>query len=116
VSSDLIPRPRDGMRTIEGRDPLSPRLPIKVKRAIDRESAWGLANAARAQAVGFVAEARVEAAEMVTERAMLGVHRLHQVREALGASDPIEADELSGLVRDFTLVSRAELRNLARGW
>jgi hypothetical protein len=47
---------------------------------------------------------------------MLGVHRLHQVRQALGASDPIEADELSGLVRDFTLVSRTELRNLARGW
>ena len=83
MSSDLIPRPRDGMRTVEGRDPLAPRLPVRVKKAIDRESAWGLANAARAQAVGFVAEARVEAAELATERTMLGLDRLHRVESEL---------------------------------
>jgi hypothetical protein len=114
VSSELIPRPRDGMRTVEGRDPLAPRLPVKVKKAIDRESAWGLANAARAQAVGFVAESRVEAAELVTERTMLGLDRLHRVEAALSKQDPLKAERYNGLVEDFLLIARCELRNMTR--
>src|ERR1700690_920663 len=110
--SQLMPRPRDGMRIAEGRDPLAPRLPVRVQRAIDREAAWGLANAARAQAAGFVAEARVEAVEMVTERAMLGVNRLQQVKQALTKADPIEADDYNGLLADFVLVARVQVRNL----
>jgi hypothetical protein len=102
------------MRIVEGRDPLSPRLPIKVRKAIDRESAWGLANAARAQAVGFVAEARVEAAELVTERAMLGLDRLHRVEAALSKQDPVRAERYNGLAEDFLMVARCELRNMTR--
>ncbi len=107
-----MPRPRDGMRIVEGRDPLAPRLPTKVRRAIDRESAWGLTNAARAQAVGFVAETRVEAVEMVTERAMFGLDRLHRVEAAMVRDDPIKAAQYAGLVDDFLMIARSELRHL----
>jgi len=102
------------MRAVEGRDPLAPRLPMKVKKAIDRESAWGLTTAARAQAVGFVAEARVEAVEMVMERAMLGLDRLHRVEAALAKQDPLKAERYNGLVEDFLMVARCELRNMTR--
>jgi hypothetical protein len=102
------------MRTVEGRNPLAPRLPMKVKKAIDRESAWGLTNAARAQAVGFVAEARVEAAELVTERTMLGLDRLHRVEAALSKSDPLKAVQYAGLVDDYLLIARCELRRMTR--
>jgi hypothetical protein len=114
MTDQLMPRPRDGMRIVEGRDPLAPRLPIRVKKAIDRESAWGLTNAARAQAVGFVAEARVEAAELVTERTMLGLDRLHRVEAALAKQDPVRAERYDGLVEDFLMIARCELRNMTR--
>jgi hypothetical protein len=104
------------MRIVEGRDPLAPWLPMKVKKAIDRESAWGLANAARAQAVGFVAEARVEAAELVTERAMLSLHRLNQVKQALKPADPVEADEYNAIVQEFSLTARLEIHHMRREW
>jgi hypothetical protein len=87
---------------------------MKVKRAIDRESAWGLATAARAQAVEFVTEARIEAVEMVTERAMLGLDRLHKVEAALAKEDPIKAAQYGGLVDDFLMLARCELRNMTR--
>jgi hypothetical protein len=112
--TELMPRPRDGMRIVEGREPLAPRLPARVRKAIDRESAYGLANAARAQAVGFVAEARVEAAELVAERTMLGLDRLHRVEAALSKSDPLKAERCNGLVEDFLLIARSELRRLPR--
>jgi hypothetical protein len=115
MRQDLMPQD-DRVLGLQTPGPLDRQWPKAVERAANREVARGLQGAARAQAAGYVATARVEAAELVTERAMLGVHRLHQVCEALGASDPIEADELSGLVRDFTLVSRMELRTLARRW
>lgn len=116
MSNQLMPRPRDGMRIVEGREPLAPNLPAKVRRAIDRESAWGLVNAARAQAAGFVAEARVEAAELATERTMLGLDRVRRVGAAIAQADPIEAEEVNGLVADFLLVSRSVIRRLPREW
>lgn len=109
---ELMPRPHEAMRSLRGADPLAPALPMKVRRAVDRESAWGLVSAARAQAVGFVAEARVDAAELVTERTMLGLDRLQRVEAAMAKADPIKAERFTGLVEDFLLVARNEIRRL----
>jgi hypothetical protein len=114
MSSELIPRSTDAARLLRGADPLAPRLPFKIKRAIDRESAWGLVNAARAQAAGFVADARVDAAELVTERAMLSLDRLNHVEAAMSKQDPVRAERFSSLVDDFLLIARSEIRNLPR--
>ena len=114
MTGELIPRGSDAMRVLRGADPLAPRLPYKIKRAIDRESAWGLVNAARAQAAGFVADARVDAVELVTERAMLALDRLNHVEAAVAKQDPLKAERFSGLVDDFLLVARGEIRNLPR--
>lgn len=65
---ELMPRPREAVREVRGADPLAPALPLKVRRAVDRESAWGLVSAARARAAPFAAEARIGAVELVTER------------------------------------------------
>jgi hypothetical protein len=81
---------------------------------VDREYAWGLTQAARAQAAGFAADARIDAVEMVTERAMLGLDRLQRVEAAMAKQDPIKAERFTGLVEDFLLVARCELRNLPR--
>jgi len=114
MPGDLMPRPRKAIQQLRGADPLAPRLPVKVRRAIDRESAWGLVSSARAQAAGYVASARVEAAELVAEQAMLGLDRLNRVEAALAKADPLKADRFSGLVDDVLLVARSELRNLPR--
>jgi hypothetical protein len=111
---ELMPRPRDAVRTLRGADPLATRLPAKVQRAVDKESAWGLVSAARAQAAGFAADARIDAVEMVTERAMLGLDRLSRVEAAMAKQDPIRAERFTGLVEDFLLVARTELRRLPR--
>jgi hypothetical protein len=116
MGKQLVPSPRVAIRQLNGADPLAPTLPKQVARAVDREAAWGLANAARAQAVGFVAEARVEATELVTERAMLGLDRLHQVEAAMAKTDPLKAERFSGLVDDYVLVARTEIRRLPREW
>lgn len=110
--SELMPRPRDAMHSVRGVDPLAPSLPRAVRRAIDRESARGLVGAARAQAAGFVAESRVDAVELVTERAMLSLDRLHKVEAAVAKDDPIEAAQFSGLVDDFLMIARTEIRRL----
>jgi hypothetical protein len=109
---DLMPRPREAARSLRGADPLAPRLPRAVARAVDRESAWGLVNAARAQAVEFVAEARVDAVELVTERAMLGLDRLHRVEAAMAREDPVRSAQFSGLVEDYLMIARSEIRRL----
>jgi hypothetical protein len=109
---DLMPR--EAARILRGSDPLAPRLPTKVQRAIDRESGWGLVSAARAQAAGFAAEARINAGELVAERAMLGLERLHQVEAAMAKQDPIKAERYTGLVEDFLMLARNELRRLSR--
>lgn len=114
MSGELMPRPREAIQQLRGADPLAPRLPLKVRRAIDREAAWGLVSAARAQAVGFVADARVDAAEMVAERTMLSLDRLNRVEAAMAKADPVKAERFSGLVDDFLLIARSELRNLPR--
>jgi hypothetical protein len=87
---------------------------MRVRRAVDRESAWGLVSAARAQAAGFAAEARVEAVELATERAMLSLDRLQRVEAAMSKADPIKAERFNGLVEDFLMVARSELRRLPR--
>jgi hypothetical protein len=109
-----MPRPPEAMRSLRGADPLAPMLPMKVRRAVDRESAWGLVSAARAQAAGFVADARVDAAELVTERTMLGLDRLQRIEAAMAKADPIKAERVTGLVEDFLLVARSEIRRLPR--
>jgi hypothetical protein len=91
---------------------LAPRLPRAVVRAVDREAAWGLVSAARAQAVEFAAEARIEAAEFVTERAMLSLDRLHRVEAAMVKGDPIKAAQFTGLEEDFLMIARTEIRRL----
>lgn len=116
MSQDLMYQNNNRVLGLRSPGPLDRHWPRAVEQAVNREVARGIQGAARAQAAGYVAAARVETAELVTEQAMLGIHRLHQVRQALGASDPIEADELSGLVRDFALVSRMEIQDLARRW
>jgi hypothetical protein len=105
---DLMPR--EATRALRGTDPLAPRLPARVQRAIDRESGRALAGAARAQAARFVAEARVGALELATERTMLGLARLHQIEAVIAMQDPMQAEEYAGLVGDFLMLARNELR------
>lgn len=114
MTGDLIPRGPDALRIVRGADPLAPRLPYRIKQAIDRESAWGLVNAARAQAASYVADARIEATALVAERTMLALDRLNQVEAALAKQDPVKADRFAGLVDDFLLIARNEIRNLPR--
>lgn len=90
------------------------RLPAQVRRAIDREGAWGLVEGARAQAVAFVTEARIEAAELVTARALVGLDRLHRIEAALAKENPIQAARYDSLVEDFLTVARHEIRQLPR--
>jgi hypothetical protein len=111
---ELIPRPSEAIHQLRRADPLAPRLPLKVRRAVDRESAWGLVSAARAQAAGFVADARVDAVELVTERTMLGLDRLNRVEAAMAKIDPVNAERFAGLVDDFLMVARSEIRRLPR--
>lgn len=111
---ELMPRPRDAIRELRGSDPLAPRLPRAVQQAVDRESAWGLVNSARAQAVSYVASARVDAAELVTERIMVSLDRLNRVEAAMSKADPIKAERFAGLVDDFLLIARCELRDMTR--
>ena len=105
---DLMPR--ESARVLSGTDPLAPRLPARVQRAIDRESGWALTSAARAQAASFVAEARIGALELATERTMLGLARLHRIEAAMARQDPMQAEEYAGLVGDFLMLARDELR------
>jgi len=109
-----MPRPREAAHALRGADAFVPCLSLKLQRAVDRESAWGLVSAARAQAASFAAEARVEAVELVTERAMLGLDRLHRVEAAMVKDDPIKAAEYAGLVDDYLMIARSELRRLPR--
>lgn len=114
TGKQVMRQPREAVTLLRGGDPLAPALPRAVDKAIQRESAWALVNVARAQAVGFVADARVDAAEMVTERTMLSLDRLNRVEAAMVKADPAVAERFSGLVEDFLLIARTELRNLPR--
>lgn len=110
--SELVPRPREAAHVLRGADPLAARLSVKVQRAVDRESA--LVSAARAQAAAFAAEARVEAVELVTERAMFGLDRQLRVEAAMVRDDPIMAAQYAGLVDGLLMIARSELRHLPR--
>jgi hypothetical protein len=85
-----------------------------VQRAVDRESAWGLASAARAQAASYLAEARIEAVEMAAERGMLGLDRLHRIEAALAKADPIKADRYAAYVETYQAIALDEIRRLPR--
>lgn len=102
--------------TLREGGPLAPKWPRAVRKAIDQEMARGLHGAASAQADGFIASARIDAAELVTERALIGIDRLNRVEAAMSKSDPLQAARYAGLVDDFVLVARCELRNLSRGF
>jgi hypothetical protein len=73
-----------------------------------------LVSAARAQAAAFAADARVEALELVTERAMLSLDRLQRVEAAMSKADPVKAERFNGYVEDFYALSRNEIRRLPR--
>jgi hypothetical protein len=89
-------------------------LPAKMQRAVEREGAWGLIQAARAYVVAFVVKGRIRAAELVVARAMLGLDRLHCVEAALIKDNPIQAARYDSLVEDFVRVSRHEIRQMPR--
>lgn len=112
MGGQLVPRSNEATRSLRSADPLAPQLPWRVAKAVNRESAWGLVSAARAQAVAFAADARIEAAELVTERAMLGLDRLHRVEAVMARSDPIKAAQFSGLVDEYLVIARTEIRRL----
>jgi hypothetical protein len=114
MSGEIEHHPYRVVQQLRGTDPLARQLPRQVRRAVDREAAWGLTTAARAQAVGFVAEARVDAAELVTERTMLGLERLHRIEAAMAKADPIRGERFASLVDDFLLITRTDLRRLQR--
>lgn len=111
---EVVPRPHEAELIMRGLDPLARPLPRAVDKALSRIGARALAQAAQAQAVGYVASARVDAVELVTERAMLGLDRLQRVEAAMAKADPIKAERFTGLVEDFLLVARNELRRLPR--
>ncbi len=56
----------------------------------------------------------MDAVELVTERTMLGLDRLQRVEVAIAKADPIKAKRFTGLVEDFLLVARNEIRRLPR--
>lgn len=114
MSNQPVPINQSGALFRQSHDIEPARLPGKLQRAIDQEGAWGLVQAARAQAVAFVSEARIEAAELVTSRAMQGLDRLHRLEAALAKDDPIQAARYDSLVDDFMLVSRHTIRQLPR--
>jgi hypothetical protein len=114
MSDELMPRMREALNSRRRFDPLGPRLPIRVQRAVDREAAWGLAAAARAQAAGFAADARLDAEEMVTERAMVAAERLNRLEAAMAKHDPVQAERVAGLVDDFLMIARLEIRRLSK--
>ena len=112
--SNIIPRLQDRELTRQSHDILPPRLPSRVQRAIDQEAARSLVQTARAQGAGLTAAARIEAAELVTARAMHGLDWLHRVESAMTKNDPVQAERYSALVEDFLLVARTEVRRLSK--
>lgn len=114
MAGEITPRLQEAMVTRRGADPMAPRLPFRVQRAINREAAWGLTSAARAQAAGFAADSRIDALEMVTERAMVAVDRLAHLEAAMSKGDPLKAERYTGLVEDFVAIARNEIRRLPR--
>ena len=107
-------RPQDALRSLRGGDPLAPTLSRRVGKAVDRESACALADAARAQRVGYVTATRIDAVELVTERTMFSLDRLHKVEAAMTKDDPIKAAQYAALVDDFLMIARCELREMTR--
>lgn len=89
--------------TVEDTDLVSTRLPKAVVRAVDAESARGLARAARVRAAGFVPETVLAEVEL-----------LSRMEAVVAKGDPIAAERVSGIVEDFVHVARTELRRMGR--
>ncbi len=123
---ELVPSSSTLSHLMRATDPLSspsPRIQRALSKlktngqlAITEALVEGAVGAAQAQAAEYQAEARIDAAEQVTERAMLSLDRLHRVKKVMAADNPLEADEYDGLMRDFLLVARNTIRNLPREW
>jgi hypothetical protein len=105
---------QSGALTRPSHDIQPTRQAARVERGIRREGEWGIVQSARAQAIAFVEEARIEATELVVTRAMLGLDRLHRVEAALSREDPIHAARYDSLVEDYLFVARNEIRNMPR--
>jgi hypothetical protein len=112
--SDLTPFHKAGDLTRPPHDVLAPRLPARVQRAIDREGAWGPVQAARAQAVAFAVESRIEAAKLATVNAMLGLDQLHRLESAMTKDDPIQAVRYDSFVEEFMLAARQQIRQMPK--
>ncbi len=100
--SDLVAR---GLGTLVGvgDDYGRRRAPRDVQRAVDAESARGLIGAAHVQAASFVAHV-----------SMINLDTLSRMEATAAATDPVVASRYSGIVEDFLLVARCELRRMAR--
>lgn len=111
---EVVPRLHEAELIMRGLDPLAPPLPRAVDKALGRIGARALAQAAEAQAVGYVTAERIDAAELVVERAMLGRDRLLRLKAVMAKADPIEAEGFTDLVEDFQLIARSLIRRLPR--
>jgi hypothetical protein len=112
MPGELMPSPRDAMHQLRGTNPLARRLPKEVRQARNRIAAKGFLGGVQAQAAEFVTEARIDAVEQVTERTMIALERLGHVEASMVRGDPIRAERFAGLVDDFLLIARTELRRL----
>jgi|HubBroStandDraft_1064217.scaffolds.fasta_scaffold37071_2 hypothetical protein len=108
--SEIMRRPSDA-RTL---DPFAPSRPKAVQRSLDRTGAWALTNAAHAQAVGYVTASRIEAMEVATEQALLGLDRVTRLEAAIAKRDPINAERAAGFIEDFVFAARHEIRTMSR--
>ena len=95
-------------------DPFAPALPKAVQRAMQRTGGWALANAAHAQAVGYVTASRIEAMEVAAEQALLSLDRVSRLEAAVAKRDPVNAERAAGFIEDFVFVARHEIRAMSR--
>lgn len=101
--TDLVPRGIDAVAGRRDAELWGPRLPRTVQRAVDMQSARGLVGAARVQAASFVAQVAIHNLEL-----------LSHYEATASASDPVAASRYTGIVEDFLLVARSEMRRMAR--
>lgn len=80
----------------------SARLPRSVQRIVDAEIANGLARAQRINMVGLAAKT-----------AMQNLDELGYLEAAIAQRDPLHADRAAGIISDFTMVARLEVRSMA---
>jgi len=104
--------PRDAVRSMRGADPLAPSYPRAVEAAINRESAWALANVARAQAVELVTGTRIQAVEYAIGVAMDSHERISRLEERARSEDPVRADQIAGYRNAFYTMSQGLISHM----